>query len=398
MFEGIDQIFVTLKQAIVALLPSPWQLLASALISAAAILGVFMSLFALTVLLERKGLGRIQNRPGPNRVGPFGLLQPMADLIKTLTKEDVVPDRADQVVHFLAPLAVFLPVFLAYAVVPVGRNMAAADFNAGVLFFFAVGACVELAVFMAGWSSRNKYSLLGGMRAIAQMISYELPLILSALPAIMLAGSLSLGEIIDAQAGYHPGGLARWFVFTPWGLAGLILFTIAATAESNRAPFDLPEGESEIIAGHLVEYSGFKYAMFFIGEYLGMFAISALGITLFLGGWRAPVSFLEWVPSYCWFFGKLFGFIALFIWLRGTLPRLRADQLMNFAWKFMLPLVLINVVVAALWHYTAGWDFLGAGLLRWALGAALIGVPYAWLVRLLYTNQRLGRRVYRYAT
>ena len=302
MFEGIDQIFVTLKQAIVALLPSPWQLLASALISAAAILGVFMSLFALTVLLERKGLGRIQNRPGPNRVGPFGLLQPMADLIKTLTKEDVVPDRADQVVHFLAPLAVFLPVFLAYAVVPVGRNMAAADFNAGVLFFFAVGACVELAVFMAGWSSRNKYSLLGGMRAIAQMISYELPLILSALPAIMLAGSLSLGEIIDAQAGYHPGGLARWFVFTPWGLAGLILFTIAATAESNRAPFDLPEGESEIIAGHLVEYSGFKYAMFFIGEYLGMFAISALGITLFLGGWRAPVSFLEWVPSYCWFF------------------------------------------------------------------------------------------------
>ena len=398
MFEGIDQIFVTLKQAIVGLLPSPWQLLASALISAAAILGVFMSLFALTVLLERKGLGRIQNRPGPNRVGPFGLLQPMADLIKTLTKEDVVPDQADRVVHFLAPLAVFLPVFLAYAVVPVGRNMAAADFNAGVLFFFAVGACVELAVFMAGWSSRNKYSLLGGMRAIAQMISYELPLILSTLPAIMLAGSLSLGEIIDAQSGYHPGGLARWFVFTPWGLAGLILFTIAATAESNRAPFDLPEGESEIIAGHLVEYSGFKYAMFFIGEYLGMFAISALGITLFLGGWRAPVSFLDWVPSYLWFFGKLFAFIALFIWLRGTLPRLRADQLMNFAWKFMLPLALLNVVVAALWHYTAGWSFPGATLARWGLGGGLLAWIYVWLGQALYARQRLGRRVYRFAT
>lgn len=398
MFDALDQIFVTLKQWVIALLPTEWQAWASLLVSVAAILGLFMSLFALTVLFERKGLGRIQNRPGPNRVGPFGLLQPLADLVKTLTKEDVVPHGADRVVHFLAPLAVFLPVFLAYAVVPIGRNMAAVDFNAGLLFFFAVGACVELAVFMAGWSSRNKYSLLGGMRAIAQMISYELPLILSTLPVIMLAGSLSLVDITDAQAGYHGGWLARWHVFTPWGVAGLILFTIAALAESNRAPFDLPEGESEIIAGHLVEYSGFKYALFFIGEYLGMFAVSALGITLFLGGWRAPVAFLDWVPSYLWFFLKLCGFIALFIWLRGTLPRLRADQLMNLAWKFMLPLVLINVVVAAVWHYSAAWSFAGAGLLRWLGCGAMIVWPYLRLGQALYSNQGLGPRTYRFAT
>jgi len=398
MFDRLDQVFVTLKHWVVGQVPIPWQPWASGFISAAAILGTFMSLFAVTVLIERKGLGRIQNRPGPNRVGPFGLLQPLADFVKMLTKEDIVPYGADRVVHFLAPLAMVVPVLLAYAVVPVGRNLAAVDFNAGVLFFFAVGACLELAVFMAGWSSRNKYSLLGGMRAIAQMISYELPLILSTLPVIMLAGSLSLGDIIDAQAGHHGGWLARWFVFTPWGLAGLVLFTIAATAESNRSPFDLPEGESEIIAGHLVEYSGFKYALFFIGEYLGMFAVSALGITLFLGGWRAPVAFLDWVPSYLWFFLKLFGFIALFIWLRGTLPRLRADQLMNLAWKFMLPLVLLNVVSAALWHYTATCTSLGAGLARWVLCGGLIAVPYVALGRSLLAGQNLGPRTYRLAT
>jgi len=398
MFDRLDQLFVTLKQWGVGQLPASWQPWASLLISAASLLGVFMSLFAVTVLIERKGLGRIQNRPGPNRVGPFGLLQPLADFIKMLTKEDIVPNGADRVVHFLAPLTMVVPVLLAYAVLPVGRGMAAVDFNAGVLFFFAAGACLELAVFMAGWSSRNKYALLGAMRAIAQMISYELPLILSTLPVIMLAGSLSLETIIEAQAGYHGGWLARWFVFTPWGLAGLVLFTIAATAESNRAPFDLPEGESEIVAGHLVEYSGFKYALFFIGEYLGMFAVSALGITLFLGGWRAPVAFLAWIPSYAWFFLKLCGFIAFFIWIRGTLPRLRADQLMNLAWKFLLPLVLLNVVSAALWHYTAAWAFLGASLLRWVLCGSLIAVPYVLLGRALYGGQRFGPRSYQLAS
>jgi len=398
MSDTIDQIWVTLKHWLVGQLPIAWQPWASFLISAVSILGVFMSLFALAVLIERKGLGRIQNRLGPNRVGPYGLLQPLADFVKMLTKEDIVPRAADRVVHFLAPVAMVVPVLLAYTVVPVGRNMAAVDFDAGLLFFFAAGAFLELAVFMAGWSSRNKYSLLGGMRAIAQMISYELPLILSTMPAVMLAGSLSLGAIIDAQAGHYGGWLARWHVFTPWGMAGLVLFTIAATAESNRAPFDLPEGESEIIAGHLVEYSGFKYALFFIGEYLGMFAVSALGITLFLGGWRAPAVFLEWVPSYAWFFLKLSGYVALFIWLRGTLPRLRADQLMNLAWKFLLPLVLLNMVSAALWHYTAPWTFPAAGLARWLVCGSVVAAPYVLLGRALFAGQQLGPRTYRWAT
>src|SRR6266480_5947234 len=302
-------------------------------------------------------IGRIQNRYGPNRVGLpftdlrlFGFGQFIADGIKVLTKEDVVPRAADKVVHFLAPLILIVPVFLAYSVVPVGRNMVPIDIDAGVLFFFAVGAATELAVFMAGWSSRNKYSLLGAMRAIAQMISYEVPLIISTIAVVMVTGSLSTVKIVEAQADYS-GQLPHWHVFTPWGFAGFMLFLIAATAESNRTPFDLPEGESEIIAGYLIEYSGFKYAMFFMGEYLGLFAVSSLGITLFLGGWLAPVAFLDWVPSWLWFFLKLFGVICVFIWVRGTLPRLRIDQLMNFAWKFMLPMTLINVVVAGVWRF-----------------------------------------------
>lgn len=395
MSEGLDQLLVHLKQWVVGWFPTAWQPVVSVAIVAAVLPLTFVSLFALVVLIERKGLGRIQNRPGPNRVGPFGILQPLADFVKMLTKEDIVPSGADKVVHFLAPLVVVVPVMMAYAVLPVGRNMAALDLDAGLLFFFAAGACVELGVFMAGWSSRNKYSLLGGMRAIAQMISYELPLILSTLPVIMVTGSLALGAMVDHQAGYYGGWLARWHVWTPWGLAGFLLFMVAAVAESNRSPFDLPEGESEIIAGHLVEYSGFKYALFFIGEYLGMFAVSALGITLFLGGWRAPVAVLDWVPSYLWFFGKLFGLVAVFIWLRGTLPRLRADQLMNLAWKFLLPLVLINLVGAAWWHYTAGWDSVLAGLWRWLVGLGLIFGSYLALGRRLLAQQNLGGRAYR---
>src|SRR5262245_29026414 len=309
--EIADQLFVILKAWLVGLAPTPFQPLLSMLLSIAAIIVTFASLFALTTILERKGLGRIQNRYGPNRVGPFGVLQPLADGLKALTKEDVVPAAADQLVHFLAPLVLVGPVFLALAVIPMGRNMVAADLDAGVLFFFAVGAGTELAVFMAGWSSRNKYSLLGAMRALAQMISYEVPLILSAVPVFMLAGSLSTSRIVAEQSGFT-GILPHWYVLTPWGFAGFILFMIAATAESNRSPFDLPEGESEIIAGYYLEYSGFKFALFFLGEYIGLFAVSGLAITLFLGGWQAPLSFLTWVPSYVWFFLKLLALIAVF--------------------------------------------------------------------------------------
>ena len=397
MFEALDQIFVTLKHQAVGFFPVAWRPFVSALISISFIPLVFATLFAFITVFERKGIGRIQNRYGPNRVGiPLtkirlcGFGQFIPDGIKSLTKEDVVPRAADKVVHFLAPVVLLIPVLLAYAVLPIGRNMTAVDFDAGMLFFFAVGGAVELSVFMAGWSSHNKYSLLGAMRAIAQMISYEIPLILSAVTVIMIVGSLKLVDIVAAQ-NHYTGGVAHWFVFTPWGLAGFILFFIASLAESNRSPFDLPEAESEIIAGYYTEYSGFKFALFFLGEYLGMFAVIGLGITLFLGGWTAPFSFLTWIPSYLWFFAKLMALVFVFIWIRATLPRLRMDQLMNFAWKFMLPLALVNIVTAG-----AGISW-APGRLRWAVCTALVFGAYAILGWGLMENQKLGKRIYRFA-
>src|SRR6266496_4005553 len=317
MAGRFDQLFVTFKHWTVALFPGAWQPIVSILLSVVPIVAVFGLLFALVTVVERKGLGRIQNRLGPNRVGIpltnirlYGFGQFIADGIKALIKEDIVPRAADPVVHYLAPIALVVPVLLAYSVLPFGRNMVPLDLDAGVLFFFAAGAATELSLFMAGWSSRNKYSLLGAMRAVAQMISYEIPLVLSSLTVVMMVGSLSLPQIVAAQD-HYTGTLAHWHIFKPWGFAGCILFLIAALAESNRSPFDLPEAESEIIAGYFVEYSGFKFALFFLGEYLGLFALSGLGITLFLGGWMAPFSWLGWLPSWAWFFLKLFALIAL---------------------------------------------------------------------------------------
>jgi NADH-quinone oxidoreductase subunit H len=390
MTETIDQIFVLLKLWILAHSPVWVQPLLSAVLSAVAILVVFASLFALTTILERKGLGRFQNRYGPNRVGPCGLLQPLADGLKSLIKEDIVPHSADRVVHMLAPVALVVAAFLGYAVLPLGRNMTAINLDAGLLYFFAAGSVVELTIFMAGWSSRNKYSLLGAMRAIAQMISYEIPLILSTITVVMAAGALSTVAIVESQFGYS-GIWPHWFVFTPWGFAGFVLFMIAGIAESNRSPFDLPEGESEIIAGYFIEYSGFKFALFFLGEYIGMFAICGLAITLFLGGWTPPFSFLTWVPSYFCFFAKLLVLIAMLIWIRATLPRLRMDQLMNFAWKFMLPMALLNLFVAAIWH------FMPPGAIRWLVSAILIAIPYVLLGRGLMKSNKLEKRTYRFA-
>jgi NADH-quinone oxidoreductase subunit H len=390
MTQSLDQIFVIFKHWAVSHSPVVLQPAISVLLCVAPILAVFPGLFAVTTILERKGLARIQNRYGPNRVGPFGFLQPLADGLKSLTKEDIVPRSADRLVHFAAPLLLVVTAFMEYAVVPIGRNMVVANLDSGVVFFFAVSAAMELSVFMAGWSSRNKYSMLGAMRAVAQMISYEAPLILSSIAVVMAAGSLSTVTIVERQAGYS-GIWPHWYVLTPWGLGGFALFMIAATAESNRSPFDLPEGESEIIAGYFTEYSGFKFALFFLGEYLGMFAISGLGITLFLGGWSAPFSFLTWVPSWIWFFAKLTALIAVFIWVRGTLPRLRMDQLMNFAWKFMLPMTLMEIFSAGVWR------FLPSGVLRWVICAVPIAGLYILLGRNLTSGQRLEKRTYRFA-
>jgi NADH-quinone oxidoreductase subunit H len=396
MAETIDQIFVMGKGWLVAMgagmFPPAWQETAgavlSAVISVAAMLGVFLFLFGITTVLERKGLGRIQNRYGPNRVGPWGFLQFVADGIKALIKEDVVPRAADRWVHFLAPMLLLVCVIASFAVLPVGRNMVPVDLDAGILFFFAAGAASELTVFMAGWASRNKYSLFGAMRAIAQMISYEVPLVLSVVPVVMVVGSLSTVRIVEAQAVFA-GGWAQWHVFTPWGLTGLVLFLIAATAEMNRSPFDLPEGESELVAGYFTEYSGFKFAMFFIAEYLGMLAMSGVAVTLFLGGWSAPFSFLAWVPSWICFFAKVMMLVALFIWVRGTVPRLRMDQLMNFAWKFLLPMALLNIVVVGVWH------FMAPGFGRWVLSAGAVLLAYHGLSRSFAARSPM--RVYRYA-
>lgn len=384
------------KADFLAALPERARPFVSIVLSITPIMMVFPGLFAATTWLERKGLGRIQNRLGPNRVGPYGWFQPIADGLKMLTKEDIVPRSADKLVHFLAPVVLLVPTLLAFAVLPFGRNLVPVDLDAGILFFFAVGASTELAIFMAGWASRNKYSLLGAMRAIAQMISYEIPLILSSVTVIMITGSLSLVAIVQGQGGYVFDFVPRWHVFTPWGFAGFIIFLIASLAESNRSPFDIPEAESELIAGHLTEYSGFKYALFFLAEYLGMFAMCGLGTTLFLGGWQAPLPFLEIVPGYVWFFTKLIALVFLFIWVRGTVPRLRVDQLLNFAWKFMLPMALLNLVVAAVWHYTAHWDFAGELFWRWLICAAMIAGPYAWLGRAL-TGPKTAQRIYHFA-
>jgi len=390
MFETADQIFVLLKHWLVGLLPMALQPVAGVVVSVAAIVCFFPALFALTTVFERKGLGRIQNRIGPNRTGPFGILQPVADGIKSLTKEDIVPLSADGAVHFLAPLVLVVTVFMGFAVLPMGRNMVLVDMDAGLLFYFAIGASTELSVFMAGWSSRNKYSLMGAMRAVAQMISYEVALLLSSVAVVMISGSLSLTKIVEAQ-NHYSFGLPHWYIFTPWGFAGFVMYAIATTAETNRSPFDLPEGESELVAGYHTEYSGFKFALFFLGEYLAMFSISGLGTTLFLGGWSAPFSFLTWVPSWFWFFSKLMLSIFVFIWLRGTLPRLRQDQLMNFAWKFVLPMCLLNLLVAGLWR------FMGDGWLRWVICSAILVAAYVGLGWEEMRRMHIGARSYRYA-
>lgn len=400
----LERLPLTARDFATGWLPESWRWYANSLLTIAVIVVVFASLFAVLTLVERKVLGRVQNRPGPNRTGLpflpftegklFGLGQPLADGIKMLTKEDIVPRAADRVLHTLAPIALLAFSILTLAVIPFGRNLVPIELDAAVLYFFAAGAATELAVFMAGWASRNKYSLLAAMRALAQLISYELPLLLSIVPVVMLAGTLSTTGIVDAQGGWKWGFVPQWHVLTPWGFAAFVIFFISSLAESNRSPFDLPEAESELIAGHLTEYSGFKYALFFMAEYFGMCALSGMGVTLFLGGWQAPLPFLEVVPSYVWFAVKLLTLLMGFIWIRATFPRLRMDQLTRLAWKFLVPLALFNIAAAAFWSRTHDW----AGALqavRWALTFAVVLIPFVLIGRRL--TRGIAPRTYRYA-
>ncbi|HMB37702.1 MAG TPA: NADH-quinone oxidoreductase subunit NuoH [Wenzhouxiangellaceae bacterium] len=286
---------------------------------------------ALLTWLERRLLGLWQDRHGPNRAGPFGLLQPVADMIKILTKEDWIPPFADKAVFVIAPAIILGATLMAFAVVPLTPDLWVVDLNIGLLFFLAMTSVTVYAVALGGWSSNNKYSLLGGVRSAAQMISYEVFMGLSLAGVIMLAGTFNLREIVLAQAGL-------WFVVPQF--FGFLAFFVAGLAESHRLPLDLPEAEHELTAGFHTEYSGMKFGMFFVGEYVGVVVTSAMIVTLFFGGWQGP-----WLPPLLWFCIKTGAFVALFVLLRAAIPRPRYDQLMAFGWKVLLPLTLVNFLV-----------------------------------------------------
>ncbi len=339
--DFLNNLFVNLNQAFAEFLKGflpGWAADLIVMIVAAAVLAVFAIVMVLIMLyMERKVVGRMQDRPGPNRVGPLGTLQPIADMIKILTKEDITPRVAHRWVYNLAPILVVPPAVLALAVIPIGRGMVGTNLNIGFLYIIAVTSTATIALFMAGWGSRNKYALLGAMRAAAQIVSYEIPQVLSVVGVLMIAGSLSLVKITEAQG-------PLWFIFLQ--PVGFLIFLIASVAELNRTPFDIPEAESEIVAGHHIEYSGLKFGMFYVGEYINTFGVSAVATVIFLGGWQGPI-----LPPYIWFLLKVFLMIFVIMWLRGTLPRLRVDQLMNFAWKILVPLALGNVLTSSIAAY-----------------------------------------------
>jgi len=305
-----------------------------------------MTCIAYMTYAERKVVAHIQVRKGPLFVGYHGLLQPIADAVKLLFKEDFTLSGCNRIIYNLAPLVTFIPALLAIAVIPVGdqitvagetTNLMISDLNVGILFIFAVTSLGIYGLVLGGWSSNSKYSLLGALRSSAQMISYEVSLGFSVIGVLLLAGTFSLNEIVKAQS----GGILDWFIFRQ--PVGFLLYVTAAIAETNRIPFDLPEAEAELVGGYHTEYAGMKFAMFFLGEYASMITVSALAATLFLGGWSGPI-----LPPVVWFLLKMSFFLFCYIWIRGTLPRFRYDQLMRFGWLVLFPLALLNTMVTAL--------------------------------------------------
>jgi NADH-quinone oxidoreductase subunit H len=329
------------------------------LIKIAIAFGVLLTAVAYTVLLERKLIARIQNRWGPTRVGPFGMLQPLADGAKFLLKEDVTPPYVYKPLYLAAPVIALVFALTSIAVIPVGNwvnvggintPLQITDVNVGLLIILGITSMGVYGVALAGWSSNSKYSLLGGLRASAQMVSYEVSLGLALIGVLILSGSFSLREIVDSQAGTWWGWLPKWNFFKGQFVAFFIYLT-AAFAETNRVPFDLPEAETELVAGYHTEYSSMKFAMFFMAEYASMVTVACLASLLFLGGWHGPLFGPNWLREILplfWFVLRVFFFIFLYIWIRGTLPRLRYDQLMAFGWKVLLPLAIANLVVTAI--------------------------------------------------
>lgn len=312
------------------------------LIKSALLLFVVVTSFAYAMLAERKILGWMQLRPGPNRVGPWGMLQPAADAAKLILKEDLTPETADPLLYKLAPFISLLTAFAVYAIIPFGASSsgtwAIGDVNAGILFILAITSLGVYGITLGGWASGSKYPLLGSVRSTAQMISYELAMSLSLIGVLILAGTTSLDGIVNAQT--------RWWFFVPQ-FVGCVIFVITAVAETNRVPFDLVEAETELVAGFHTEYSGLRFGLFFIAEYVNMLTVSCIATLLFFGGWKAPFG-LTAIPGVAWFVIKVACFMFFYMWLRATLPRLRYDRLMAFGWKVLLPVATLNLVVTAI--------------------------------------------------
>lgn len=320
---------------------------------------VLLTAVAYTVWLERKVVGHIQNRWGPTRVGPFGLLQPLADGIKFLFKEDLTPPHVYKPLYIAAPMIALVCALTSISVIPVGNWITIAgvhtplqitDLNIGLLLILGITSMGVYGVALAGWSSNSKYSLLGGLRASAQMVSYEVSLGLSLVGVLIVTGSFSLRDIVEAQGGRFWGFIPKWNIFYGGQIVAFFIYLISAYAETNRVPFDLPEAESELVAGYHTEYSAMKFAMFFMAEYANMITVACVATILFFGGWKGLPYGPEWLQDLpvFWFVLKVFCFLFLYIWVRGTLPRFRYDQLMAFGWKFLLPLAIANLVVTAL--------------------------------------------------
>jgi NADH-quinone oxidoreductase subunit H len=336
-----------LRQVYAALGLAGWAGVLDRIVCAVVMFGFIAVFVMFLVWMERKVSAHMQSRIGPNRVGPFGLLQTLADAIKLTTKEDIKPVKRDKLPYFIAPILAFVATFMGMVVVPFDKGMVVADLNIGVLYVIAITGFTVIAVLSAGWSSNNKYSLLGGFRSAAQIVSYEVPLVLSLVPVIMITGKLNFSGIVEYQqrAGY-------WFVFPQ--IVAFLVFLASATAEANRAPFDIPEAESELTGGFHTEYSGVKFAMFFLGEYVAIVVSSAVAATVFLGGWLPPFHFLSFIPGFVWLMLKILLLIYVIMAFRWTFPRLRVDQLMDFGWKILIPVAILNILLTGLFVLLTG--------------------------------------------